>query len=286
MTFKSPRVLVLIASMLTPIAALTSQQTAPASTAPSIRIPFEKYSLANGLTVVLSEDHTTPTVAVEVIYHVGSKNEVVRHTGFAHMFEHVMFTGSAHVPYGTHDKFTEGVGGSNNGQTNFDWTRYYQTDPSNYLETILWLESDRMGFLLDSLDEAKFKAQRDIVKNERRQSYDNQPYRRDAEVLGLAMYPQGHPYSWPTIGSMADLTAAGVEDVKQFFRLYYAPNNATLSIVGDFNPAQTKAWISKYFSGIPRGKPITRPKVAPSPLAAEKRLTFEDRVQVPRLHIQ
>jgi len=252
----------------------------------SISIPFEKYTLPNGLTVVLAEEHSTPTVAVEVMYHVGSKNEVPGHTGFAHMFEHVMFTGSGHVPYGMHDKFTEGVGGGNNGSTWFDWTQYYETDPSNYLETVLWLESDRMGFLLDSLDEAKFKAQRDIVKNERRQSYDNQPYRRDAEVLGIAMYPKGHPYSWPTIGSMADLTGASVEDVKQFFRLYYAPNNATLSVVGDFNPAQTKAWIAKYFSGIPRGKAITRPTVAPSPLAAEKRLTFEDRVQVPRLHIQ
>jgi len=282
----SPRVAAFVALAATaPMTRAPAQKPAAASKS-AISIPFEKYTLPNGLTVVLSEEHSTPTVAVQVMYHVGSKNEVMGHTGFAHMFEHVMFTGSGHVPYGLHDKFTEGVGGQNNGSTWFDWTQYYQTDPSNYLETILWLESDRMGFLLDSLDEAKFKAQRDIVKNERRQSYDNQPYRRDAEVLGLAMYPQGHPYSWPTIGSMADLTAAGVEDVKQFFRLYYAPNNATLSIVGDFNPAQTKAWISKYFSGIPRGKPITRPKVAPSPLAAEKRITFEDRVQVPRLHIQ
>ncbi|HEY6829262.1 MAG TPA: insulinase family protein, partial [Gemmatimonadaceae bacterium] len=183
----------MVALLAAPIAVLPAQQAAPRSTAPSIRIPFEKYTLPNGLTVVLSEDHTTPTVAVEVIYHVGSKNEVVGHTGFAHMFEHVMFTGSGHVPYGTHDKFTEGVGGGNNGQTNFDWTRYYETDPSNYLETTLWLESDRMGFLLDSLDEAKFRAQRDIVKNERRQSYDNQPYNRDFEVIRVAMYPKTNP---------------------------------------------------------------------------------------------
>jgi len=262
----------------------TAQKAPPARSA--ISIPFEKYTLPNGLTVVLSEEHSTPTVAVQMTYHVGSKNEVPGHTGFAHLFEHVMFTGSGHVPYGLHDKFTEGVGGGNNGSTSFDWTIYYQTDPANYLETILWLESDRMGFLLDSLDETKFKAQRDIVKNERRQSYDNQPYQRDDELLGIAMYPQGHPYSWPTIGSMADLTAAGVEDVKRFFRLYYAPNNATVSIVGDFTPAQTKAWITKYFGGIPRGKPITRPTVGTSSLSTEKRLTFEDRVQVPRLHIQ
>ena len=175
------------------------------------------------------------------------------------MFEHVMFTGSGHVPYGMHDKFTEGVGGGNNGKTSNDWTQYYETVPSNYLENALWLESDRMGFLLDSLDDAKFNAQRDIVKNERRQSVDNQPYGRDFEITRTAMYPPGHPYSWPMIGSMADLSAASVEDVKQFFRLYYAPNNATLAIVGDFDPAQTKAWITKYFGDIPRGKPIVRP---------------------------
>src|SRR4029079_19279909 len=266
-------------------ASAQTKTTTPAS-ASSIRIPFEKYTLPNGLTVVLSEEHATPTVAVEVIYHVGSKNELVGHTGFAHMFEHVMFTGSGHVPYGLHDKFTEGVGGSNNGQTYFDWTRYYETDPSNYLETALWLESDRMGFLLDSLDDKKFRAQRDIVKNERRQSYDNQPYGRDRELIGLAMYPNGHPYSWPTIGAMSDLSAATVEDVKRFFRLYYAPNNATLVIVGDINREQTKAWVTKYFGDVDRGKPITRPTVGPASLRGEKRLTFEDRVQVPRLWIE
>jgi zinc protease len=265
---------------------LAAQHAASAAGAPSISIPFQKYSLGNGLTVVLAPDHTTPTVAVAVVYHVGSKNEVPGHTGFAHMFEHVMFTGSGHVPYGMHDKYTEGVGGGNNGQTYFDWTRYYETDPSNYLETILWLESDRMGFLLDSLDEAKFKAQREIVKNERRQSYDNQPYGRETELLGMAMYPKNNPYSWPTIGAMADLTDATVEDVKRFFRLYYAPNNATLNIAGDFDPAQAKAWVAKYFSALPRGAAITRPIVGPPAITAEKRLTFEDRVQIPRLRIR
>jgi zinc protease len=289
MNLRSLHGLPVVALLVAPIPALPSQQTppaSPASPAPSIRIPFEKYTLANGLTVVLSEDHTTPTIAVEVIYHVGSKNEVVGHTGFAHMFEHVMFTGSGHVPYGTHDKFTEGVGGSNNGQTNFDWTRYWETDPSNYLETTLWLESDRMGFLLDSLDESKFRAQRDIVKNERRQSYDNQPYNRDFEVIRLALYPNTNPYSWSTIGDMTDLTNASVEDVKRFFRLYYAPNNATLAIVGDIDPKATRTWVAKYFGDIPRGKPITRPTVSASPITTEKRLTFEDRVQIPRLSIQ
>jgi zinc protease len=274
-------VLLLIATAATAHA----QKAASPSRPPSIRVPFDKYVLPNGLTVVLSEDHTTPTVAVEVIYHVGSKNELAGHTGFAHMFEHVMFTGSGHVPYGYHDKYTEGVGGSNNGNTDEDWTRYYQNDPSNYLETTLWLEADRMGFLLDSLDGAKFRAQRDIVKNERRENYDNVPNGRDRELIMLAMYPTAHPYSWPTIGSMRDLSAATVDDVKQFFRTYYAPNNATLVVVGDFDPKQARAWIAKYFADLPRGKQISRPVVAPARLTGEKRLTFEDNVQVPRLTI-
>jgi zinc protease len=206
-------------------------------------------------------------------------------TGFAHLFEHVMFTGSGHVPYGLHDKLTEGVGGNNNGTTSNDRTVYFETVPSNYLESALWLESDRMGFLLDTLDIAKLNAQRDVVKNERRQSVDNQPYGRAYEILSQAIYPPTHPYSWPVIGSMADLSAASEDDVKNFFRLYYAPNNAFLSIAGDFDPAQAKAWITKYFGDIQRGKAITRPMANPVTLSAEKRLVYEDRVQIPRLYI-
>ena len=201
--------------------------------------------------VILSQDRSTPTVAVNLWYHVGSKNEEAGRTGFAHLFEHVMFTGSGNVPYGLHDKFTSGVGGNNNGTTDNDRTLYYETVPSNYLETALWLEADRMGFLLDSLDIAKLNAQRDIVKNERRQRIDNQPYGRVGEILSAAMYPKGHPYSWSVIGSMEDLSAASEEDVKNFFRLYYAPNNAILTVVGDFDPAQAKTWIMKYFGGDP-----------------------------------
>ncbi|HXC68341.1 MAG TPA: pitrilysin family protein [Pyrinomonadaceae bacterium] len=252
----------------------------------SIKIPFETYKLPNGLTVILSLDRTTPTVAVNVWYHVGSKNEVAGRTGFAHLFEHVMFTGSGHVPYGLHDKLTEGVGGGNNGSTTNDRTNYYETIPSNYLESALWLESDRMGFLLDKLDTAKLNAQRDVVKNERRQSYDNQPYGRVNEIFAGAMYPKGHPYSWPVIGSMTDLTAASEDDVKDFFRLYYAPNNATLAVVGDFDPAQAKEWIKKYFGDLPQGKQVQRPSVPLGKLEASKRLVYEDRVQVPRLYIQ
>ena len=251
-----------------------------------LRLPFETYMLPNGLTVIMSTDRTTPTVAVNLWYHVGSKNEVVGRTGFAHLFEHVMFTGSGNVSYGLHDKLTEGVGGMNNGTTSNDRTTYFETVPSNYLESALWLEADRMGFLLDALDLAKLNAQRDIVKNERRQGMDNQPYGRADEILSRATYPASHPYSWQVIGSMEDLSAASEGDVKNFFRLYYAPNNAYLAIVGDFDPAQTKAWIAKYFGDIPRGKPITRPTVAPVTLDAEKRLVYEDRVQVPRLYVQ
>ena len=251
----------------------------------AVRIPFEQMHLANGLNVILAPEHSVPSVAVDVWYHVGSKNEVPSKTGYAHMFEHVMFTGSGHVEYGMHDRLTEGVGG-NNGSTTNDRTNYYETIPSNYLESALWLESDRMGFLLDKLDIAKLNAQRDVVKNERRQSYDNQPYGRVSEIFSAAMYPKDHPYSWPVIGSMTDLSAASEEDVKAFFRVYYAPNNATLAVVGDFDPKQAKAWIQKYFTDLPQGKTVERPKVPLGKLEASKRLVYEDRVQVPRLYIQ
>src|SRR5512135_488701 len=264
-------------------AAQRPPSAAPPSAPPAsdaIKIPFESYKLPNGLTVILSQDRTTPTVAVSIMYHVGSKNEVPGRAGFAHLFEHIMFTGSGHVPYGLHDKLTEGVGGSNNGTTSNDRTTYFETVPSNYLESSLWIESDRMGFLLDKLDLAKLNAQRDIVKNERRQGVDNQPYGRVNEILSHATYPPSHPYSWDVIGSMEDLSAASEADVKNFFRLYYAPNNAFLAIVGDFDPVQAKAWVTKYFGDIPRGKPVTRPTVATVTLPKTDRLVYEDRVQV------
>jgi zinc protease len=262
-----------------------AQTPAPGAAKSAINIPFEAYTLPNGLTVVLSIDRTTPTVAVNLWYHVGSKNELPGRTGFAHLFEHVMFTGSGHVPYGVHDKLTEGVGGSNNGSTSNDITNYYETIPANYLESALWIESDRMGFLLDTLDLSKLNAQRDIVKNERRQRMDNQPYGRVFEILSSNIYPEKHPYHWDVIGSMEDLSAASEEDVKNFFRLYYAPNNAFMTIVGDFDPAQAKTWVQRYFGDIPRGKPVPRPTVAPVTLQTPKRLVFEDRVQVPRLYV-
>jgi zinc protease len=251
----------------------------------AINIPFEKYTLPNGLTVILAPNTATPTIAVDLWYHVGSKNERLGRTGFAHLFEHVMFTGSGNVAYGLHDRLTEGVGGNNNGSTSEDRTNYYENIPANYLESTLWMEADRMGFLLDKLDSAKFVAQRDIVQNERRQGTDNQPYGRSFELMHYGMYPEGHPYHWPIVGYMTDLRAAALQDVKDFFKLYYAPSNATIAIVGDFEPAQAKAWVAKYFTDLPKGAPIVRPEAAPPTITAEKRMVFEDRVQIPQVSI-
>jgi zinc protease len=261
--------------------------TAVPKTPNSVRIPYEKYTLPNGLTVILSQDKSAPTVAVDVTYHVGSKNEVPGRTGFAHLFEHVMFTGSAHVPYGMHDKFTEGVGGNNNGGTSYDETSYYENIPSNYVEHALWLEADRMGWLLDALDTAKYNAQRSIVQQERKQRVDNVPFGRAREIMLANMYPSTNPYSWDVIGHLADLQAAPMDAVKDFFRKYYAPNNATVAIVGDFDEATTKALVKKYFGEIPRGQAIARPKVPMVTLPVEKRLTYEDKgvTSSPRLYI-
>ncbi len=258
----------------------------PRSESSAARIPVESYKLSNGLTVLLSVDHSAPVVAVDVEHHVGSKNEEVGRTGFAHLFEHVMFTGSGHVPYGMHDKYTEGVGGFNNGSTNSDKTNFYESVPSNYLETELWLESDRMGWLLDALDLAKLNAQRDVVKNERRQSYDNRPYGRVSEIMDAEMFPAGHPYHWPVIGSMTDLTAASEADVKAFYNKWYGPNNAVLVIAGDFDPAQAKAWVEKYFGPIPSGPAITRPTVPAAHLDSAKRFVYEDNVSLPELYME
>jgi len=273
----------LTVSLVQPLAA----QKKPKANAPSdaIKIPFETYKLSNGLNVILSVDHAVPTVAVDIWYHVGSKNEMPGRTGFAHLFEHMMFTGSGHVPYGLHDKLTEGVGGNNNGSTNNDRTNYYEIVPSNYLESALWIESDRMGWLLDTLDIASLNKQRDVVKNERRERVDNQPYGRVNEIYASSIYPKNHPYSWPVIGSMSDLSAASETDVKDFFRLYYAPNNATLAVVGDFDPVQAKQWIAKYFTDVPQGKKVERPNVPLVVLDSSKRMVYEDRVQLPRLYI-
>jgi predicted Zn-dependent peptidase len=245
--------------------------------------------LANGLEVVLHEDHRTPIVAVEVWYHVGSKDEPAGRQGFAHLFEHLMFQGSKHVPEDTYFRFLERAGASNvNGTTNEDRTNYFETVPRNRLDLALWLESDRMGFLLEHVDEQTFAGQREVVKNERRQNYENAPYGMVPRFVAEALYPAAHPYHHLTIGSPEDLDAATLEDVRQFFRTFYVPNNATLVIAGDIDPAATRALVDKYFGPIPRGPDPERVAVAGAPITAvrlkgEKQLEVEAGVELPRV---
>ncbi|MFL5554711.1 MAG: M16 family metallopeptidase [Gemmatimonadaceae bacterium] len=248
------------------------------------RIQFERYTLPNGLEVILHEDHSTPIVAVDTWYHVGSGDEQVGRTGFAHLFEHIMFMGSEHVAVGAFDQLLESAGANNNGSTTEDRTNYYETLPSNALALALWLDADRMGFLLPTMDLAKVNLQRDVVKNERRQRVDNVPYGRADEIILAALYPKSHPYSWPVIGSMADLSAASLTDVQNFFKTYYAPNNATLTIAGDFDPATVKKLVAQYFSSIPRGPAVTRRVSVPAVvIPRDTFLVLEDKVQLPRV---
>ena len=245
----------------------------------------ERHQLANGLTVLVHEDHHAPLAAVSVWYHVGSKNERPGQTGLAHLFEHVMFEGSMHVPEGQFDNWLEAAGGNNNGSTTTDRTNYYEDLPSNALELALFLESDRMGFLLDDKAPDKINGQRDVVKNEKRQSVDNQPYGQAYTELSALLYPPGHPYSWSTIGSMEDLTAASFEDVARFFRTYYVPSNASLVIAGDIDIEATRKMVEKWFSDVPAGKPVSA-LTAPTPvLDGVKKKTITDRVQLPRLYL-
>ena len=246
-------------------------------------LAVEHYELPNGLDVILYQDHSIPIVSVNVWYHVGSKNEQPGRTGFAHLFEHMMFQGSAH-----HDQEyfepLQNIGGTVNGSTNFDRTNYWEDVPSNYLELALWLEADRMGFLLPAMTQKKLDNQRDVVKNERRQRYENQPYAKSRLLLPALLYPPDHPYSWATIGSMEDLSAALLEDVKFFFKTYYVPNNASLVIAGDFNRYVAKAWVKKYFSSLPAGPSVQRPSPQPPELTEERRLVVKDNVALPRLY--
>lgn len=250
-----------------------------------IKIPYTRYVLPNGLNVILHEDHSTPTVSVNTWYHVGSSYEKVGRTGFAHLFEHLMFMGSKNVPVGEFDKLLEMAGGENNGSTTEDRTNYYEDVPINALELALYLDSDRMGFLVDAMSPEKVNAQRDVVKNERRQSYENRPYGLANETILKNLFPQNHPYSWPVIGSMADLDAASYDDVVQFFKTYYVPNNASLVIAGDINPKETIKLVEKWFGAIPRGKDVPPQNPAEVRLNEEKIVVLEDKVQLPRLYM-
>lgn len=264
---------------------LAALALASATGAADPTIAFEKYQLPNGLTVILSPDHRLPQVAVNIWYHVGAANQATGRSGFAHLFEHMMFSGSKHVqpsPF----KVLETIGGVANGSTNFDRTNYYEVVPSNELATALWLESDRLGFLLETLDARKLQVQRDVVSNERRQSYENRPYGLTFLRLCDLLYPSPHPYYQCVIGSVPEIQAASVEEVQGFFREFYGPQNASLAIVGDFEPAKARALVEQYFGPIPAGPPVQRPSVPQPMLTAVVRETLEDPVaEVPRLDL-
>jgi zinc protease len=250
-----------------------------------LRVPYTQFKLSNGLHVILHEDYSTPTVAVNAYYLVGSGREKPGRTGFAHLFEHIMFEGSKNVPEGKFDQWLEAAGGNNNGSTSTDRTEYYETVPSNALELPLFLESDRMGYLLEAMTPQKVDGQRDVVKNERRQRIENTPYGRVGEIVVENMYPAGHPYSWETLGSMKDLSAASYQDVVDFFKMWYVPNNTVITIAGDIDIETTKKVVEKWFGEIPRGAAV--PPIDPPALLfdSEKRLLLEDNVQLPRLYM-
>ncbi|MCU7491188.1 MAG: insulinase family protein [Ignavibacteria bacterium] len=249
-----------------------------------LKINYEKYSLDNGLEVILYPDKSLPILAANIWYRVGSANETKGKTGFAHLFEHMMFQGSKHVPKQMHFKYIQEAGGNLNGTTSTDRTNYYQSLPSNYLEMVLWLESDRMGFLIPALGQDKLDNQIDVVKNERRQRYDNAPYGMAWEIIFSNLYPENHPYHWPTIGYMQDISNITLSDVKDFFHTYYVPNNASLVIGGDINIPKTKELVQRYFGPIPRGnsvKEVFAPEVS---LEKNVSLIHEDNVQLPRIY--
>ncbi|MCU1314496.1 MAG: peptidase M16-like protein, partial [Acidobacteriaceae bacterium] len=267
--------------------AVLGAQPAPRLEASSpLKVPaltYERYTLPNGLTVLLHEDHRLPLVAVDVWYHVGPVNEAQGRTGFAHLFEHMMFEGSEHVGEKAHFRYLEGAGASDiNGTTDFDRTNYFETVPSNQLELALWLESDRMGFLLETLDREKLTNQRDVVRNERRQG-ENRPYELSDEEIFHQLFPKEHPYYASVIGSHADIEAARLRDVRSFFQRYYTPNNANLAIAGDFDKAKLKQLVERYFGPIPKGPEPPPVGVTTPPISSQKTVTVTDTVQLPRI---
>ncbi|OGX85334.1 M16 family metallopeptidase [Hymenobacter glacialis] len=248
-------------------------------------IPYEKYVLPNGLTVVVTEDHSDPLVHVDVTYHVGSAREQIGKSGFAHFFEHMMFQGSDNVGDQMHFKLVTAAGGTLNGSTNQDRTNYYETLPSNQLETGLWLEADRMGFLLDAVSQKKFEIQRSTVKNERGQNYDNRPYGLASEYISKTLYPYGHPYSWLTIGYLEDLDRSNVEDLKNFFLRWYGPNNATLTVGGDVKPAEVVRLAEKYFGSIKRGPSVPVQQLPAPVLTQDRYVSYTDNIRFPMLQM-
>jgi len=256
-------------------------ETVEQEAADDIVIPYSRYELDNGLQVILHEDHSDPLVHVDVTFHVGSAREDIGKSGFAHFFEHMLFQGSENVGDDEHFRIISEAGGTLNGSTNVDRTNYYETVPSNQLEKVLWLEADRMGFLLPAVTQEKFEIQRETVKNERGQNYDNRPYGLLGERTNEALYPPGHPYSWLTIGYIEDLNRADLDDLRTFFLRWYGPNNAVLTIGGDLDQEQTLEWIVKYFGSIPRGPDVDDPVYEPVTLDGDRHVSMEDRVALP-----
>ena len=249
-----------------------------------ISIPYEKITLDNGLDLILHKDNSIPFISINTWFHVGSKNEKPGQTGFAHLFEHIMFEGSKNHNKSFFKPLQE-IGASLNGSTSSDRTNYWENIPSNYLELVLWLESDRMGFLLEALDQKRFDIQREVVKNERRQSYETQPYGMAHMALQPAVFPLPHPYNWPTIGSQEDLNVAKLDDVKAFFQNFYSPSNASLTIAGDINVDRVRQLVEQYFGDIPPGPTIDRLGKMDSTLKGEVSLTLHDKVHLPRLYL-
>ena len=281
------RIALIVATLFTAVAMPAAQTARPATAVSDVpRLPFETYTLPNGLQVILSQDRRLPLVAVNLWYHVGPANEEPGRTGFAHLFEHLMFQGSKHTPPDSHFQMLEAAGATDiNGTTDYDRTNYFETLPSNQLELALWIESDRMGYLLDTVDQGALSNQQDVVRNERRQSLENVPYAIVEEALVHMMYPKGHPYYGYVIGSHEDIQAARLEDVKDFFKRYYAPNNASLAIVGDFDPAVAKSLVTKYFGTLKRGPVVPPINAVTPPITSERRATIEDRIELPRLYM-
>jgi zinc protease len=256
-----------------------------AADAPPLQLKYTQFTLPNGLHVILHEDHRIPVVDVNLWYRVGSARERPGRTGFAHLFEHLMFMGSGHVKPGEFDELLETAGGDNNGSTTNDRTNYWINVPSNSLELALFLESDRMGYLLDTMTPKTVDAQRDVVKNERRQSYENRPYGQADITLTEMLYPEGHPYHWPVIGYMDDLTAASYEDVVAFFKTYYAPSNASLVVAGDVDTAAARRLVEKWFGDVKAGPPPQPMTIPGAALTGVQKKTITDRVQLPRLYL-
>ena len=273
------------ASLLVASPVLAKPPKSAAAGSGDVKLPVTTFKLKNGLTVLLHEDHTVPIVAVNVWYHVGSKDERPGRTGFAHLFEHLMFQGSAHVGDDEHLRLIAEAGGSANATTSEDRTNFFETVPSNFLERALFLESDRMGWFVDALTQPKLDTQRDVVRNERRQSYENRPYGMASFAIHEAIYPADHPYHWLTIGTHEDLEAANLEDVKGFFKAWYTPENASLAIAGDVTVAKAKQLAEKYFAEIPSHAPPDHAKAEPVTLAVNKRGHLEDRVSLERLYL-